>query len=129
MSTGCLDLDWKDIVCYYRSFCLYPFSNNPRPAAKYVCQDAVGRADVVGGFFDNITISSKPEASQEIFLHIREAITIAYLFLEMPTRISACYRIIGVVQRNGQQHEKASREGRSPAIAYTQESAFQQFLN
>jgi hypothetical protein len=78
-------------------------------SVKAVASCAVGRADVVGRFFDNITISSTPEESQEIFLRIREAITIVYPFLGMPTCIPACYGMIGVAQRKGQQYASVKR--------------------
>ncbi|KAM5346009.1 hypothetical protein ACJ41O_011870 [Fusarium nematophilum] len=63
---------------------------------------AVGRADVVGRFFDDMTFDSTPEASEKTFLCLREAITIIFPYLGMPTCIPACYGMIGVVQRKGQ---------------------------
>lgn len=44
------------------------------------------------------------EESQEAFLRIREAITIIYPFLGMPSCIPACYGLIGVVERKGQEY-------------------------
>lgn len=61
----------------------------------------MGRADVVGRFFDHITTDSTPEVSEKIFLCLREAITIVFPLLGMPTCIPACYGMIGVVQRKG----------------------------
>lgn len=57
---------------------------------------------MVGQFFDDITAASTPEESQQIFLRLREAITIIFPYLGMPTCIPACYGMIGVVQRKGQ---------------------------
>ncbi|KIV87319.1 hypothetical protein PV11_02874 [Exophiala sideris] len=62
---------------------------------------AVGRADVVGRFFDDLTVSATPQESETIFLRLREAITILFPYLGMPTCIPACYGMIGVVQRKG----------------------------
>ncbi|KAH7129142.1 hypothetical protein EDB81DRAFT_697248 [Dactylonectria macrodidyma] len=62
---------------------------------------AVGRADVVGRLFDDITFDSTPEASEKAFLCLREGITIVSPYLGMPTCIPACYGMIGVVQRKG----------------------------
>jgi hypothetical protein len=64
----------------------------------------VGRADVVGKFFDDLTQSSTPQRSEQIFLRLREAITIIFPYLGMPTCIPACYGMIGVVQRKGQDY-------------------------
>ncbi|KAM0231198.1 hypothetical protein ACHAP5_011138 [Fusarium lateritium] len=65
---------------------------------------AVSRADVVGRFFDDITFDATPEASEKLFLCIREAITIAFPYIGMPTCIPACYGMIGVVQRKGPEY-------------------------
>ncbi|KAJ3456872.1 hypothetical protein MRS44_016895 [Fusarium solani] len=62
---------------------------------------AVGRADVVGRFFDDITFDSSPQISEKTFLCLREAITIVFPYIGMPTCIPACYGMIGVVQRKG----------------------------
>ncbi|CAG9946902.1 unnamed protein product [Clonostachys rosea f. rosea IK726] len=62
---------------------------------------ALGRADVVGRFFDDITSEASPEDSRAIFLCLREAITIIFPYVGMPTCIPACYGMIGVVQRKG----------------------------
>ncbi|KAI8712944.1 hypothetical protein NCS52_01394100 [Fusarium sp. LHS14.1] len=62
---------------------------------------AVGRADVVGRFFDDVTFDSTPEISEKTFLCLREAITIVFPYIGMPTCIPACYGMIGVVQRKG----------------------------
>ncbi|OQV07295.1 hypothetical protein CLAIMM_11750 [Cladophialophora immunda] len=64
---------------------------------------AVGRADVVGQLFDDLTVDSTPEDSQHIFLRLREAITVAFPYIGMPTCIPACYGMIGVVQRKGKE--------------------------
>ncbi|KAF5581448.1 5-carboxymethyl-2-hydroxymuconate isomerase [Fusarium pseudoanthophilum] len=62
---------------------------------------AVSRADVVGRFFDDVTFDSTTEASEKLFLSIREAITIVFPYIGMPTCIPACYGMIGVVERKG----------------------------
>ncbi|KAI5917611.1 hypothetical protein F4810DRAFT_695603 [Camillea tinctor] len=62
---------------------------------------AVSRADVVGRFFDDITIDESPESSQSVFLQLREAITIVFPYLGMPTCIPACYGMVGAIQRKG----------------------------
>ncbi|KAI1776937.1 hypothetical protein F4818DRAFT_363565 [Hypoxylon cercidicola] len=65
---------------------------------------AVGRADIVGRFFDDITATATPIESEQTFLHLREAITISFPYLGMPTCIPACYGMIGVVQRKGSKY-------------------------
>jgi hypothetical protein len=72
--------------------------------SKAVSCVAVGRADVVGRFFDDITANSTPEESEHIFLRLREAITIAFPYLGMPTCIPACYGMLGVIQRKGPEY-------------------------
>lgn len=62
---------------------------------------AVGRADVVGQFFDHITNQLTPSESEQVFLRLREAITIIFPYLGLPTCIPACYGMIGVVERKG----------------------------
>ncbi|KAK7887870.1 hypothetical protein LTR67_009264 [Exophiala xenobiotica] len=62
---------------------------------------AVGRADVVGRFFDDLTADATPEVSEYTFLRVREAITICFPYLGLPTCIPACYGMIGVIQRKG----------------------------
>ncbi|KAG5818318.1 hypothetical protein H9Q74_003027 [Fusarium xylarioides] len=62
---------------------------------------AVSRADVVGRFFDDITFDSTTKASEKLFLSTREAITIIFPYVGMPTCIPACYGMIGVVERKG----------------------------
>lgn len=74
-------------------------STDPNKKAAACC--AVGRADVVGRFFDDLTINSTSEESERIFLRLKEAITIIFPYLGMPTCIPACYGMIGVVQRKG----------------------------
>jgi hypothetical protein len=59
---------------------------------------------VVGQLFDDLTADSTPEDSQRIFLRLREAITIIFPYLGMPTCIPACYGMIGVVQRKGKEY-------------------------
>lgn len=56
---------------------------------------------MVGKFFDDLTRHSLPAESEKIFLEMREAITIVFPYLGMPTCIPACYGMIGVVQRKG----------------------------
>ncbi|KAG9243371.1 hypothetical protein BJ878DRAFT_583243 [Calycina marina] len=67
-----------------------------------VASCAVGRADVVGRFFDDITINSTPDESQKIFVRLREALTIVFPFLGLPTCIPGCYGMIGVLERKGE---------------------------
>ncbi|KAJ4194436.1 hypothetical protein NW759_016531 [Fusarium solani] len=62
---------------------------------------AVGRADVVGRFFDHLTDQSTPDESSQAFLRLREALTVVFPYLGMPTCIPACYGMIGVVERKG----------------------------
>lgn len=61
----------------------------------------MGRADVVGKFFDDITANATPDDSARTFLRLREAITIIFPYLGLPTCIPACYGMIGVIQRKG----------------------------
>ncbi|KAH7095435.1 hypothetical protein FB567DRAFT_512611 [Paraphoma chrysanthemicola] len=63
---------------------------------------AVGRADVVGQFFDHLTSDSSEKESEAIFLRLREAITIIFPYLGLPSCMPACYGMIGVVQRKGE---------------------------
>ena len=76
---------------------------------------AVGRADVVGRLFDDLTENSLPEESQRVFLRLREAIITVLPYLGLPTCIPACYGIIGVVQRKGPEYAAAQRL-RKPVI-------------
>jgi hypothetical protein len=71
---------------------------------KAVASCAIGRADIVGRFFDHLTTNATPEESRKMFLRIREAITIAFPFLGMPACVPGCYGMIGVVERKGQEH-------------------------
>jgi hypothetical protein len=70
---------------------------------------ALNRADVVGRIFDQITADMSPEDSMETFRRLREAITIVYPFLGMPSCIPACYGIIGVIQKRGSQYASDDR--------------------
>ncbi|KAJ9602188.1 hypothetical protein H2200_013308 [Cladophialophora chaetospira] len=76
---------------------------------------AVGRADVVGRFFDDLTADATPEESEQVFLRVREAITIIFPYLGMPTCIPACYGMIGVVQRKGKEYA-STKVLRKPTI-------------
>lgn len=87
-------------------------SSIPQKAAA--CS-AVGRADVVGKFFDDITAGSSPEESQHIFLQLREAMTCIYPFLGMPSLVPGCFGMIGVLQRKGEQYASL-RQFRKPTI-------------
>ncbi|KAL2844355.1 hypothetical protein BJY01DRAFT_248181 [Aspergillus pseudoustus] len=82
----------------------HPELKNIADAVITVSCVAVGRADVVGRLFDDITADSTPEESQQIFLRLREAITIAFPYLGMPTCIPACYGMLGVIQRKGPEY-------------------------
>ncbi|KAH7341222.1 hypothetical protein BKA66DRAFT_434598 [Pyrenochaeta sp. MPI-SDFR-AT-0127] len=64
---------------------------------------ATGRADVVGQFFDHLTSESTERESEAMFLRLREAITITFPYLGLPSCMPACYGMIGVVQRKGKQ--------------------------
>ncbi|KAF9890069.1 hypothetical protein FE257_006749 [Aspergillus nanangensis] len=81
---------------------------------------AVGRADVVGRIFDDLTANSDPAESQQIFLRLREALTIVFPYVGMPTCIPACYGMIGVIQRKGEAYA-STRVLRSATI--TEEDA------
>lgn len=56
---------------------------------------------MAGRFFDDVTSNSTPAESEQLFLRLREAITIIFPYLGMPTCIPACYGMIGVIQRKG----------------------------
>ncbi|KAF2851665.1 hypothetical protein T440DRAFT_498203 [Plenodomus tracheiphilus IPT5] len=64
---------------------------------------ATGRADVVGQFFDHLTAEFNEKESEATFLRLREAITIIFPYLGLPSCMPACYGMIGVVQRKGKQ--------------------------
>ncbi|RKL18917.1 hypothetical protein BFJ70_g14131 [Fusarium oxysporum] len=86
---------------------------------------AVGRADVVGRIFDDLTTNASPEDSRKTFMQIREAITITFPYLGMPTLVPACYGMIGVVNRKGLSYAHMERL-RQPAIdATTVHTGFQ----
>lgn len=70
---------------------------------------------MVGRFFDDLTADSTPEESEVIFLRLREAITIVFPYLGMPTCIPACYGMIGVVERKGQAYA-STKVFRKPTI-------------
>ncbi|KAL2783612.1 hypothetical protein BJX66DRAFT_318205 [Aspergillus keveii] len=82
---------------------------NIAPAIIAVACCAVNRADIVGKFFDYVSEDYTPEQSQEEFLRLREAITIVYPFLGMPTCIPACYGMIGVMERKGPEFASVRR--------------------
>lgn len=85
----------------------------------------MGRADVVGRFFDDLTTNASPEDSRKTFMQIREAITITFPYLGMPTLVPACYGMIGVVNRKGLSYAHMERL-RQPAIdATTVHTGFQ----
>ncbi|OCT49466.1 hypothetical protein CLCR_05046 [Cladophialophora carrionii] len=86
---------------------------------------AVGRADVVGRFFDDLTSHASPEDSQKVFRQLREAITVVFPYLGMPTLVPACYGMIGVVKRKGLSYAHTARL-RQPVIdADTVQTGFQ----
>ncbi|KAF5262574.1 hypothetical protein FOXYS1_6697 [Fusarium oxysporum] len=86
---------------------------------------AVGRADVVGRIFDDLTTNASPEDSRKIFMQIREAITIVLPYLGMPMLVPACYGMIGVVNRKGLSYAQTERL-RQPVIdAATVQTGFQ----
>ncbi|KAH8698728.1 hypothetical protein BGW36DRAFT_426420 [Talaromyces proteolyticus] len=76
---------------------------------------AVGRADIVGKFFDDVTTEYTPEKSEALFLRIREAISIIFPYVGIPQCIPACYGMIGVVQRKGQEYA-SQKKLRSPRV-------------
>lgn len=91
-------------LCPYRESLISHFSQGRSliiMEAVVCC--AVGRADIVGRFFDDLSIDEEAEKSAAMFLRIREAITIVFPFLGMPKCIPACYGLIGVVRRKGEE--------------------------
>jgi len=62
---------------------------------------AIGRADMVGQFFDYLTSDLNEKESELIFLRLREVII--FLYLGLPSYMPACYGIIGVVQCKSKQ--------------------------
>jgi hypothetical protein len=65
---------------------------------------ALGRADVVGKYFDDVTKQATPEESQEVFLKLREGMTCIYPFLGMPSLMPGAFGMIGVIARKGEQY-------------------------
>jgi hypothetical protein len=70
---------------------------------------ALNRADVVGRIFDQVTADMSPEDSTKTFKLLREAITIVYPFLGIPSCIPGCYGMIGVIQKRGSQYASDQR--------------------
>jgi hypothetical protein len=76
---------------------------------KAVASCALGRADLVGKWFDDVTKESSPEESKQLFVRLRESITCAYPFLGVPACMPACYGMIGVLERKGQAYGDMTR--------------------
>ncbi|KAI8648560.1 hypothetical protein NCS57_01467200 [Fusarium keratoplasticum] len=107
----------------YVSTNVKPNARNAAIIASACC--AVGRADVVGRIFDDLTTDASPEDSQKLFMQMREAITIVFPYLGMPTLVPACYGMIGVVNRKGLSYAHEERL-RQPIIdAVTVDTGFQ----
>lgn len=70
---------------------------------------ALGRADLAGKQFDDLTRDSSPEESQRLFVRLREAILCVYPFLGAPACMPACYGMIGVIERKGPAYGDTSR--------------------
>ncbi|KIV91819.1 hypothetical protein PV10_06316 [Exophiala mesophila] len=65
---------------------------------------ALGRADVVGKYFDDVTKQSTPEESQAVFLKLREGMACIYPFVGMPALIPGAFGMIGVIKRKGEEY-------------------------
>ncbi|KIX09190.1 uncharacterized protein Z518_00269 [Rhinocladiella mackenziei CBS 650.93] len=70
-------------------------------AILVVSSCAVGRADIAGRLFDDLTLNSPPEESSQLFIRLREAVLMTFPFLGLPNCIPACYGMIGVLERKG----------------------------
>lgn len=70
---------------------------------------SLGRADLVGKWFDSITEKSSVEDSSKLFERIREGILCIYPFLGAPACMPACYGMIGVVERKGEAYGNSTR--------------------
>ena len=76
---------------------------------KTVASCALGRADLAGKWFDDVTKDSNAEESRQIFIRLRESITCVYPFLGVPACMPACYGMIGVLERKGQSYGDTTR--------------------
>ena len=65
---------------------------------------ALGRADVVGKYFDDVTKQATPEESQAVFLKLREGMACLYPFVGMPALVPGAFGMVGVIQRKGEQY-------------------------
>ncbi|KAH8660423.1 hypothetical protein BX600DRAFT_514030 [Xylariales sp. PMI_506] len=74
-----------------------------------VASIALGRADLAGKWFDDVTQDSTPEASQKLFQRVREGITCIYPFVGVPACMPACYGMIGVLERKGESYGDTTR--------------------
>ncbi|CZR66559.1 uncharacterized protein PAC_16460 [Phialocephala subalpina] len=74
-----------------------------------VASCALGRADLVGKWFDDQTKSSSAEESRKLFVRLRESIMCVYPFLGVPACMPACYGMIGVLERKGQAYGDTTR--------------------
>ncbi|EXJ96303.1 hypothetical protein A1O1_01429 [Capronia coronata CBS 617.96] len=102
VKTGSRPYDKEVFLKLDKDLASYPDLHRIAHAIMAAAFCAVGRADVVGRFFDDTTATATPDDSEAIFLRLREAITIIFPYVGMPTCIPACYGMIGVVQRKGQ---------------------------
>ncbi|KAJ6071581.1 hypothetical protein N7499_009595 [Penicillium canescens] len=107
--------DWENDV-FLSTWDKKYVSTNLRPGSKDFdaesfkeLQQEIDRSDVVGRIFDQVTADMTPEDSMETFKRLREAITIVYPFLGMPSCIPACYGVIGVIQKKGSQYASDDR--------------------
>lgn len=70
---------------------------------------ALGRADLVGKVFDDLTVESSAEDSRVLFIRLRESIMCVYPFIGVPACMPACYGMIGVLERKGPSYGDTNR--------------------
>lgn len=70
---------------------------------------ALGRADLAGKWFDDVTTDATPEQSAQLFVRLRESIMCIYPFVGVPACMPACYGMIGVLERKGEAYGKTAR--------------------
>jgi hypothetical protein len=74
-----------------------------------VASCALGRADLVGKWFDDQTKDFSAEESRRLFVRLRESIMCVYPFLGVPACMPACYGMIGVLERKGEVYGDTKR--------------------
>lgn len=79
------------------------------PEILAVASCALGRADLVGKLFDDLTTGSSAEESKKLFVRLREGIMCVYPFLGVPACMPACYGMIGVLERKGEAYGDTAR--------------------